>query len=410
MCTQRVLITLLIGSAYALGQNPPPSLTTLYSFTGGADGANPHARLVPGSNGVLYGTTFGGGATNNGTVFSLTPPVSPGGAWTENAIYSFQGGASGFQPEATLAIDNSGVLYGTASALGNGIVGVIYSLTPPASSGGAWTQTVLHSFGGTGYGGGSKGGLVLGPAGVLYGTTQYGGGSNVGTVFALAPPTTVGGAWTYSVLYSFKNGGDGNYPTAGLAIGGGTPNKIVLYGTTAAGGSAGAGTVFSLTPPLSAGNPWTEAVLHSFTGGADGAQPSTGLVLGNDIYGTTFGGGASNTGTIFSLSFGSWTETVLRSFPGSPSQLPFPGRLVFRGTGLLGTTQNGGVPGAGTAYMLKPPASPGGSWTVVPLHIFTGGADGANPTGLTPSSGGIFYGTTIGGGTYGYGTVFALQL
>jgi len=118
-------------------------------------------------------------------------------------------------------------------------------LIPPASPGGAWTEATL---GGSPYLANPHGALAIGKGGVLYGTATFGGSG--GGVFALTPPASSGGAWTYAVLYNFAGlSGDGAYPYAGVAIG----KDGVLYGTTGSGGSSGKGTVFSLTPPRSPG-------------------------------------------------------------------------------------------------------------------------------------------------------------
>jgi uncharacterized repeat protein (TIGR03803 family) len=313
-------------------------------------------------------------------------------------------------------ISSSGVIYGTTAAGGASGLGTIFSLSPPSVAGGTWSETELYSFGGNGYGAGSKGTVVLGPEGVLYGTTQYGGNSNLGTVFALKPPAAEGSSWTYSVLYSFKTGGDGNYPVSGLVSGKGSTGQLVLYGTTAAGGVNNLGAVFSLAPPASSGSAWTEAVLYSFAGGTDGSNPASSPAIGNGwLYGTTSAGGSSNTGTVFSLAppsspGGSWTETVIHAFPAATGQVLYPGPLAYRQAGLYGVTEFGGPSGAGTVFILKVPASPGGSWTLIPLYTFKGGANGSLSTGLVPSSGGVVYGTTYAGGAHGYGTVFALAL
>src|SRR5262249_52615122 len=101
------------------------------------------------------------------------------------------------------------------------------------------------------------------------------------------------------ILHTFA-GPDGADPASGLV----QSQSGVLYGTTQLGGTTGHGTVFALTPPASPGGNWTEAVLHNFTGGSDGAYPN-GLVLGPDgvFYGTTgYGGtGTSGHGTVFAL-------------------------------------------------------------------------------------------------------------
>jgi uncharacterized repeat protein (TIGR03803 family) len=86
--------------------------------------------------------------------------------------------------------------------------------------------------------------LAIGDGGEIYGTTRLGGAANQGTVFSLTPPASPGGAWTETVLHDFKGGGDGAFPVAGLAIG----KNGVLYGTTEGGGTSNAGTVFAFKP------------------------------------------------------------------------------------------------------------------------------------------------------------------
>src|ERR1019366_3049068 len=91
-------------------------------------------------------------------------------------------------------------------------------------------------------------GVAIGPGGGLYGTTEHGGAAGCGTVFTLKPPASSGGSWAEKTLYSFACAPDGSEPQAGVVMGGGG----VLYGTTRSGGTgncpSGCGTVFSLTP------------------------------------------------------------------------------------------------------------------------------------------------------------------
>jgi uncharacterized repeat protein (TIGR03803 family) len=348
-------------------------LRTLHSFTGEPDGANPYGGVVIGKDGVLYGTTQQGGTLGYplGTVFSVTPPVSLGGAWTEAVLYyftSYMSGSDGIYPRAGVVIGSGGVLYGTTEYGGNydlcpGGCGTVFSLTPPASPGGAWTETVLHTFMSTD-GIAPWAGVVIGSGGVLYGTTTSGGASNSGTVFSLTPPTSPGGTWTETTLYSFLGRtGDGASPFAGVVIG----SSGVLFGTTCYGGTGacvgslpGCGTVFALIPPQSLGGPWTERVLHHFSGN-DGNYPSAALVIGKGgvLYGTAEQGGTSNSGTVFSIT---------------------------------------------------PPKTPGGAWTEAVFYNFTG-YNGFTDASVVIGKGGVLYGTTRGNGTStsGYGTVFALK-
>lgn len=260
------------------------------------------------------------------------------------------------------------MLLGTTS-----VDSTVYELIPPASSGGAWTYHDVHIF--TGYpsdGSVPYGGVVIGKDGVLYGTTKDGGSNGpspgFGTVFSLTPPTTPDAAWTETILHSFTPftppGGDGVYPEAGVVIG----ESGVLYGTTYEGGTAGYGTVFSLTPPTSPGGAWTETILHSFAGGSDGANPEASVVIGRHgvLYGTTYGGGVSDEGTIFSLTppaspGGAWTETVLYAFSGVDGALPTAPVVIGSGGVLYGTTKLGGSHicgglgnGCGTVFSLTP--------------------------------------------------------
>jgi uncharacterized repeat protein (TIGR03803 family) len=241
------------GTVFAL--TPPRSpggswrKRVLYNFAGGTDASEPHL-LVIGKNGVLYGTTGSGGTSGYGTVFSLTPPTAAGGSWTEGVLYSFSGGSDGGGPQEGLVIGSGGVLYGTTYTGGGSAWGTVFSLTPPASPGGSWTEAVVYSFTEApgGFSGPQTGVLI---EGVLYGSTEYGGASGAGTVFSLTPPASPGGAWTETVLHSFT-GADGYQPNRVIVSNG------ALYGTTYSGGASnstgcflsggGCGTVFKLKP------------------------------------------------------------------------------------------------------------------------------------------------------------------
>jgi len=247
-------------------------------------------------------TQYGGGGDGCsgiqpgcGTVFALTPPASPDEPWTETLVYNFRGHDDGANPGGGLVIDENGALYGTTPIGGEYLKGSVFKLSPPAAPGGAWTKTTIYSFtdkDGDGYQPSS--GLVAGPAGVLYGTTALGGEADGGTVFALYR-TASGGPWAEQVLYRFEvQQGLLPVPNGNLAMGKGG----ALFGTTAHAGisahpcSYGCGFVFGLYPPPD-GGAWTEKVLYSFGGGTDGASPLGGLVIGADgsLYGTTLYGG-----------------------------------------------------------------------------------------------------------------------
>jgi len=198
--------------------------TVLYDFSGSLENAAPNGPLLFGPGGTIYVTTGGAGAPSFGQVNALLPPATPEGAWTESALYSFGGPPAGEQPLAGV-VSEGGSLFGTTYAGGDefcgaGGCGVVYERAPPATLGGAWTETTLHTFGETATDGQQPAAPVaVGPGGVLYGTTQYGGnttcatsgfqGVECGTVFQVVPPTAPGGACTESVIYSFT-GTDGD--------------------------------------------------------------------------------------------------------------------------------------------------------------------------------------------------------
>jgi uncharacterized repeat protein (TIGR03803 family) len=227
----------------------------------------------------LYGTTqFSSGDNYDGMVYELMP--SDGG-WKETAVYNFRAGAGGAQPYAGVIFDNAGNLYGTTLGDGSYNCGVVFQLTP---SGSGWTENILYSFNPSdGDGCLPTAGVIFDQSGNLYGATLEGGSGGGGTVFELTPSN---GSWTYNVLYSF-NGSCG--PSASLVMDG----KGNLYGTTVCDGSYGYGNVFKLTP---SGSSWAYTSLYDFTGGSDGARPSSNVVFdtAGNLYGTTSEGGYLN--------------------------------------------------------------------------------------------------------------------
>ena len=196
-----------------------------------------------------------------------------------------------------------------------------------------------------------------------------------------------------------------------------------LYGTTLGGGnysacqSAGCGVVFRLSPAV---GHWAESILHKFEGTGDGNGPSGSLVFDRSgaLYGATSGESVYNSGNVFKLSLqgGVWTETVLYTFQGLPSDGSWPQGVMFVGKDLFGTTALGGLYGqgccslGGTAFELTPPQTGNGAWTETVLWNFGDGSDGHGPNALT-LKGGIFYSTASDNGQscqFGCGTVFEL--
>ena len=298
----------------------------------------------------------------------------------------------------------------------------------------AWAgdhETVLYNFGGGTHDGIEPTNLVMDAAGNLYGTTRVGGSTYDGTAFELS--RIPGGGWAETVLHNFGHGSDGAEPLTITIDAAGN-----LYGTTAYGGTGvsdfclvghppGCGTVFELSPLPRGG--WSETVLYSFTGGADGSQAFGTLIrdAAGNLYGTTVDGGSLGQGTVFELSQsagGNWIKTVLHSFgDGDDGSGPYAGVILDAAGNLYGTTTSGGqrfggicqISGCGTVFELSPEAS---GWAEIVVHSFAGGdEDGIQPwASLILDAGRNLYGTTVFGGPYcayagglGCGTVFELS-
>jgi uncharacterized repeat protein (TIGR03803 family) len=396
------IVLVLAASAFASNE------TVLYSFPGGASGANSYAGLVADSNGSLYGTTGGGGSSTKcnlgsgcGTVFVLTAP-----SWKETVLYSFQGqtGNDGSGPQAGLIFDSTGALYGTTASGGKLGFGTVFKLTPPAAPGGAWTETILYSFKGAATGANPASGLIFDGT-ALVGTTPYGGKDNFGTVFKLTP--TKKAPWTEAILYNFTGLADGGRPYAGLLL-----NGKILYGTTLDGGPSSQGAVFQLSPPAGTVKTWTETVIYGFTGGVDGGKPYSDVTLGKTgiLYGTTGLGGTHGYGTVFELTPGKtgapYTESVLYSFSGGTDGAYARYGVIEDAAGNLYGTTGVGASNAGVVFELIAPTG-SGAWKESILWSFTGSADGGDTTAGLLLSEGMLYGTTSLGGQYSDGTVFS---
>ncbi len=151
--------------------------TVLYNFQGTSDGANPVVGLILSKHGKLYGTTFDGGVNGGGTVYELSPA---GNEWNFSVIYSFTGGYSG--PYNKLTLDHKGSIYGFTNAEGAYGLGSIFKLTPKH---GSWTYTNLYDFPGGNKGGLPYGSLAVDEDGHIFGTASIGGSKNQGLVFEI---------------------------------------------------------------------------------------------------------------------------------------------------------------------------------------------------------------------------------
>lgn len=327
---------------------------------------------------------------------------------TETILHNFNGN-DGNSPSAAVVFDRSGNLYGTTFYGGTLGEGTVFELSPQE---GGWTETVLQSFNGFG-GNWPTANVVLDASGNLYSTTFFGGALGYGIAFELTPAS--GGGWTEIGLHGFsKSDKDGLYPRSGLAF----DASGNLYGTTPGGGSASYGTVFELT--RDAGGGWTETLLHNFTN-TNGGAPYGSLVIdaAGNIYGTASEGGGTSSacaygcGTVFELTpakNGNWTMHLLHNFTKNSmdGQSPLAGLLIDPTGNLYGTTPGGGAYGYGVVFELTPLS--GGGWKETILHNFnSNGVDGNYPAGLLAlDTAGNLYGTTSNGGSYGYGTVYKL--
>ena len=325
------------GGAYNAGTVFTVNTTTyqemvIHSFAGGPhDGSAPFAGLISDRPGNIYGVTYNGGAHFRGTVFKI--PV----AGEYSVIHSFAGrsGKEGAGPAGNLVIGTQGRLYGTTYGGGNtsgwgtvfridaeGVFSTLQSFAPDGAlpragllllkdslygtSSGAATRDfggtlfqvgvigALHVFTGGADGAQPLGGLIADQEGNLYGTTSGGGSGNFGlgngVIFEFTPTGK-----QFIVLHTFS-GSDGAVPTGTLALDSGGN----LYGTTTLGGTYNYGTVFKLDP---SGNLTT---LYSFEGGNDGANPFAGVVLDNfgNLWGVASSGGSAGYGTVFEIIFG----------------------------------------------------------------------------------------------------------
>jgi uncharacterized repeat protein (TIGR03803 family) len=368
----------------------------LYSFDKGKDGGGLFDSVTFDAKGNLYGTTWGGGAYGEGTLFELT--LGTGGKWTETILHSFCSPSDctdGALPEVGVTFDAVGNLYGSSNI-------ATFQMTPDSTAASGWSFRVI-------YGTGSNG-LAVDNVGSLYAT--WGPGKyGKGAVFELSPGSN---GWTETYLYSFcpnpRNSClDGDEPDTALIW----DAKGNLYGDTLGGGTGKGGVIFELKH--NAGG-WTDHVLHDFpayTG--DGWDPCGTLIFDQkgDIYGTTSMGGSVGAGTVFKLTRdanGLWKETILSNFPNAFQNGggPVAGVIFDRSGNLWGTTSGGGDPNCQCGVVFKLAQGAKGKWKYTAVHRFHY-TDGFDPeAGLILDGKGNLYGTTANGGKYGGGVVFEI--
>ena len=307
--------------------------TSLYSFSG-TNGSSPDSSPVVASNGIVYGTTAGGGFFGHGVLFGISPSAhaSPNvlSNWTDRLFYSFTGGSDGSKPGGDLVIDASGNIYGTAAGGGTYGGGTLYQFNRGLQ--------VLHNFAGGSEDGDSPMGVVSGQGG-LYGVTEYGGTYASGTVYTLA-----GG---YRILYNFPGG-----------MGGGLGNPVQLAADQA-GNLYGGATWHQLIHNCwleSGGTLWelfyADWSLNGLAGWGyvDTFQALVTADASGNLYGTVID---DNLGSVFEMTC-CWTFTSLHDFSGSDGEYPESAPLVDAQGNIYGTTQKGGAFGYGVVWEISP--------------------------------------------------------
>jgi uncharacterized repeat protein (TIGR03803 family) len=431
------LVAVVLGvAALAPSLSRAADLTTLVSFCAQvdcADGGFPAGTLIADADGNLFGTTEGGGANGGGTVFEIARTAT-GYASTPIVLYSFCAQANctdGARPLAGLIADAKGNLFGTTFSGGANNNGTVFEIGK-IGSGYSPIPDILVSFceePSCADGAGPAGGVIADAEGNLFGTTESGGANNGGTVFEIAKTGTAY-ASVPTILYSFcsqTNCNDGAVPVAGLIL----DAEGNLLGTTSLGPNANSlstpirGTVFEIAKTRG-GYASVPTILYQFCSQpncTDGAGPRAPLTTDADgnLFGTTFGDRAPS--TIFEIvktgsGYASEATILYRFCDFCTEKAPLGGLLVDAVGNLFGTTCGYRCDFAGTVFELRKTDS-GYAATADFLYRFCGGAEGATPSpcadgahplaGVTADATGNLFGTTSSGGAQNEGgTVFEI--
>jgi len=393
-----VFLSLAVVCITCAGSASAQTLTTLVSFDG-TNGGEPEAALIADANGNLFGTTYAGGTYDAGTVFEI---VKTGNSYAASptTLVSFDG-THNRTPAARLLIDANGNLFGTTAiggvvACGGSGCGTVFEIVKAGGKYASAPKTLVQ-FNYTN-GAWPFTGLIADANGNLFGTTYAGGTYDAGTVFEVVK-TGSSYANDPTTLVTF-DGPNGANPRGDLLI----DANGDLFGTTQQGGSADGGTVFEVvkTGNSYANTPTTLANLYGTSQGGLIADAN------GNLFGTTFAGGNLNAGTVFEIvktgqTYAS-TPIVLVSFGGSDGRYPDCDLLADAKGDLFGTTEGGGSSTYGTLFEIVKAGSDYAS-TPTTLINFDGSNGGAPVAGLIADASGNLFGTT----QYTYttdGTVF----
>lgn len=389
------LVTGVVAMTMASRGSTFTNFLTLWPFAGTNGIVQPDAALTEGSDGMLYGTTYGDTSGTNSGVFRIDKDGS------DFQVLRVFAQSEGYEPMAPVIEATNGVLYGTTSSDTTNGAGTIFKMNKDGSG-----FAVLHyfTFATTNDGGNPAAGLLQASDGELYGTAQFGGAAPEGNgiVFRI----DLSGS-NFTVLHSF-NGSDGDSPAAALIEG----TNGALYGTaydggvTNGNGGSGDGTVFQIDKTGS-----NFAVVHYFAGGpSDGYSPFAKLFKGPNgkLYGTTISGGTDivlHSGVAFSLDYNGSNYMVLHNFGTNSEDGNSPQSDLVQGPdgALYGTTYyRGASTDSGTVFVMN---ADGSSYAIVTTFL---GTNGSNPNPLIVGSDGALYDTCNFSGPLGQGTVFKL--
>jgi uncharacterized repeat protein (TIGR03803 family) len=390
---------IIVAGAMLPAAAPAQTLTTLYTFQGGAkDGANPASLIY--QSGKLYGTTTY--PNTKSVVFELS--MSSG---KEKVLAKFGQDSVGYyiQPN-TLAFYN-GLLYGTTPLGGNAgcspsTCGTVFTVDPASSM-----LTVLYDFVTGGDAAHPDTALIL-ANGSFYGLTAFGGQYGAGAVYSISP--TKGAE---SVVTAFGGPYSPHFPGNKLIYANG-----LLYAVAGSGGNSGCykkqgcGAIVSIDPTTG-----TKTTVYTFPGGAKGEYPGYLTYAGGKLYGTSGGTGTNANGLVFEITLSTGKYKELFAFPGGAGGTGPTAPLIYQGGTLYGITAYGGDTsdcpgfnaGCGIIYELTSGDNPTPVkkvYTETVLYTFTNSTDGSTPAALI-AQGGTFHGVATNGGSTGYGTVFS---